>query len=164
MPDWDSIPINDAESYNQEMRQYNEEVHRVNLEKEMEDRVCGFTLATSNLAIPIGILDTWLNLAEQNSIESLTIECTPAVSLEHRHEAIAAQIHGTSLSLYKGSLLSWLDRAAVELRTTSRACIEVTPFEDYKKSVSALEIENLVTTLLKLGVLSLEQRRRTRYK
>lgn len=154
-----TVSIKDIEIHNEEIRAQNLAIEAENAEELRRPKDCSFKLSPINFSVPSGVVDDWWHASGNRPRMQLRIKFLPEIKAEVRAEAITAKIHGSPLSLRNDGTLLWEDGIVVRLGTVTTApTITAKPLDEDSASLSDFHIEELVSTLFELGIVSASQR------
>jgi len=154
-------PVAEIDDYNVEVRTRNDDIRRRNDEKKVQPRGCSFTLVPIDIAAPTMIVDGWLAETTIPPPLDIEIKLLSEVACESRGEAIGVKIHGSQLSLLRDGTLLWIERAVVALepsRLVNPTTLRLKAREGLTLKLSDFQIEDLLSTLCELNILSLPVR------
>lgn len=154
-----TVSIEDIEMHNEELRKLNRAIEAKNAEELNRPKNCSFKLSPINFSVPSGVVDGWWHATGNRPRMELRIKFLPGIRAETRAEAITAKIHGSPLSLRNDGTLLWEERIVVRLGpNTAGPIITARPVDENSASLSDFHVEELVSTLFELGIVSSSQR------
>jgi hypothetical protein len=155
--------IEEIEQYNARVRTKNEEIRRENAERQLAQRKCVFILSPINISVPIGIVDSWFEDVGSRPL-SVDIELLVDIGCESKVEAIGAKIRGSELALRDDGTLLWRERTVVALPSRGRRVLTLQPLEGQGLNLSEFNIQDLVSALFQIHILSPSAQRRLKRK
>ncbi len=156
--------IEEIEAYNAKIKVENEELQRENAKRMAAPRVCEFKLSPIKVALPITIVDHWLDEVGIMQAVVAKIQLLPTVGCERRVEAVSAKIHKASLSLRDDGTLLWAERIILQLCSGENRTLTLTAMDTAVTKLSQFQIPELVSTLFELNILSLPSQRGSKRK
>jgi hypothetical protein len=157
----EEVTVADLDDYNTRIRAKNEETRSRNEKKKLEPRDCEFELAPTNVSVPTGIVDDWIVAAKIRDAVTVRIFLHEEVQRESRVETITAKIHGSELSLRSDGSYLWAERVIVRIKWIGerRHDLELTAASEETLLLSDFRLQDLVTTLFELNLISLTSQR-----
>lgn len=154
-----NVSIKDIETRNEELRIQNMAIEAQNAEELNRPKNCSFKLSPIKFSVPSGIVDDWWHATGDRPRMALRIKFLPEIKAETRAEAITAKIHDSPLSLRNDGTLLWEEKIVVHLSAiTAGPMITAKPADEESASLSDFRVEELVSTLFELGIVSCPQR------
>ena len=151
--------LGEIEAHNTEVRKQNEKIRQDNSNRQIDPRECVFTLSPINVSLPISIVDHWLGEVGIKQPLVAEVGLRGDVACEDRVEAMSAKIHGSQLSLREDGKLLWEERIVLELCSGSIRCLTLTAPKAQDIALGQFHIQELVSTLFELNILSLPSQR-----
>jgi hypothetical protein len=123
-----------------------------------------FLLSPINISLPIKIVDHWLDKVGIKRPLAAEIKLFQEIVCESKLEAISAKIHGSQLSLRDDGTLLWAERIILALCHRGSRGLSLTASEGETTNLNEFRIQELVSTLFELNVLSSSVERRSKRK
>jgi hypothetical protein len=146
--------LKEIEVYNAEIRKKNEGIQQKNTKLLAQPRECIFLLSPINISLPIKIVDQWLQEVDIKRPIIAKVELVREVECETKVEAISVKIHGSPLSLREDGTLLWAERIILALPPRGRRDLVLSASASGVINLSRFRLQELVSTLFELNVLS----------
>jgi hypothetical protein len=152
------------EKHNAAIRKENEKIRKKNAKTLAEPRDCEFVLSPINVSLSISIVDSWLQEAGIRKPVVVEVRLQDEVLCEGRIEAISAKIHGSELLLREDGTLLWAGRIILGLCSEGSGILTLTAADVSVARLSDFRLQDLISTLFQLNILSAPAQRSTRRK
>ena len=152
--------LSDIRKYNARIRKINEEINQKNEAAKKGPRYCCFEFAPNNISVPIEIIDDWIIAVKIEEPIQLKIRLNEEVEVEPRVELITAKIHGSELSLNTDGSYLWRNKVALNLQWNVGQDhrdndLELNPYNGERLLIGDLFLQELISSLFQLKVISL---------
>jgi len=146
-----------VEAYNASARARNAKIPLKNEAAMKGPRSCRFSLLALDLPVSVQIVDQWIKLAAPVAPLAISVELHSEVGVETRGEALAAKVQRSLLAMQSDRSLLWRDRAVVSIEPSTGVTppkLEIKPRSDSPLNLSDFQLEQLVSTLCELQILT----------